>query len=711
MKRIFSTTWAKYCLYLGLTGVWLSPMVRDIGGVPFQPGAEYSDLLISHLANSEFIHRAVLTWRAIPLWNPTILSGMPLAADPLSGLWYPPNWIAHLWPGPLAYNLLVWAHLAWLGLGMFLLARSEGLGAIAAGLCGGLAGGMPKLIGHVGLGHVGLVFAMTWTPWMLWGIRNSFSAWAVRNSRLLWAATAGGVLGLMGLIDPRWVPFAGILALWYALRLWGPWNREAWLRWKAVAASGLLGVFASSAIVAGLALPMLELTQLSTRASISPGERSVFSLSPLKLINLVLPEPGGYAEELVYFGAVALLLAALGLIARGRRLRFWVAMAGGALVFALGENTPVYGWISTWIPGMDLLRVPTRSLFLLGISLALIAAHGFDTWLQGDWRGGALRRARLAIAGLAMLCCSLSLAAAALTLPDGSIDQLVAPAIVALSATLLLLGTRGNGPSRWIWISFLVVTALELAWMGSTLIEMRSYPPESHAEIDLPETCLATPHGRLLSPSYSIPQLLAAKDSLELADGVNPLQLDSYRTYMSMAMGFRPSGYSVTLPPFPEGGPGADWHPELDVTTLARLNITCVIAAYPLQAEGLSSLGVESGRHLYRHSSPRPRAWIEDRLGTEAAEVSDIDWAPNRIEIRAEGPGRLILSEVSYPGWRARIDGEAAPIETAFGLFRTIDLPEGEHEVEFLFRPLTVFIGAVLTLVGGVLILAGWVRR
>ncbi|HNR47580.1 MAG TPA: hypothetical protein PKO03_10940, partial [Anaerolineaceae bacterium] len=54
----------------------------------------YSDLLISHYPNALFLARGLTQWHVIPLWSNTILSGYPFFANPLSGLWYFPGWLA-----------------------------------------------------------------------------------------------------------------------------------------------------------------------------------------------------------------------------------------------------------------------------------------------------------------------------------------------------------------------------------------------------------------------------------------------------------------------------------------------------------------------------------------------------------------------------------------------------------------------------------------
>jgi uncharacterized membrane protein YfhO len=76
--------------------------------------------------------------------------------------------------------------------------------------------------------------------------------------------------------------------------------------------------------------------------------------------------------------------------------------------------------------------------------------------------------------------------------------------------------------------------------------------------------------------------------------------------------------------------------------------------------------------------------------------VSINRWTPNRITLTAKGPGRLVLSELMYPGWIAWVDGQQVGIEEYQGILRSIRLAGGEHEIIFEFRPLNVYLGLLI---------------
>jgi hypothetical protein len=84
--------------------------------------------------------------------------------------------------------------------------------------------------------------------------------------------------------------------------------------------------------------------------------------------------------------------------------------------------------------------------------------------------------------------------------------------------------------------------------------------------------------------------------------------------------------------------------------------------------------------------------------GPETAVITD--YAADHVDIRTSADGRrlLVLSDVYYPGWRATIDGGAAPILVANYAFRAVSVPSGSHTVEFRYRPRSILFGGLVSL-------------
>jgi len=64
------------------------------------------------------------------------------------------------------------------------------------------------------------------------------------------------------------------------------------------------------------------------------------------------------------------------------------------------------------------------------------------------------------------------------------------------------------------------------------------------------------------------------------------------------------------------------------------------------------------------------------------------------VEVEAASDALLVLSEVYYPGWRATVDGEPAPILRVDSILRAVPVPAGAHRVEMRFVPLSFWLGA-----------------
>ncbi|MEO2169678.1 MAG: YfhO family protein, partial [bacterium] len=74
----------------------------------------------------------------------------------------------------------------------------------------------------------------------------------------------------------------------------------------------------------------------------------------------------------------------------------------------------------------------------------------------------------------------------------------------------------------------------------------------------------------------------------------------------------------------------------------------------------------------------------------------------DRVEIDTTcyGPCLLVLTDLFYPGWEARVEGVEIPIIKTDVAFRGVPLPAGQHRVEFRYRPLSFRAGAWLFLFG-----------
>ena len=651
-----------------LTLLW--PALLHPNWVLMAPHARFSDLLISHWPNAEYLRRMLFEFHQFPLWNPSILGGAPFAADPLSGLWYPPNWLTVALPLPLAFNLLLILHLAWAGWGMYRWARADGFG-VWPSLMGGLAfAGLPKLIAHVGAGHLSLVYAVSWTPWLLqkaeFRRKEGEFFHAKRSSFILLPS----IWAIIFFADVRWAVYAGaaMAFLWLSRD-----HSLASLR------SLLLCILIFAVLTAAQWLPLLELVQQSSRAAITPEEASVFALPLTGLLGLLIPNPGGFHELMTYLGLVPLALAVIGWFkSRDRAGKFaFISLAVLATWWALGPSAGLFNLFAR-APGLGLLRVPSRSWFLVGLAACWLAVRGAAAVEEGFRLAG--RRWNLATVGLVAAGWILAIGGSLVTAKP--LINLIGMAIVISSLLISLRVKRAA-----IFLTMIILG--ELMWFNSSLLEIRPVPYTPVAD------WLNGQPGqwRVYSPSYSLPQLDAARYGIEQADGVNPIQLESVVSFMREATGVKAEGYSETLPPFKSD----DQNEAVDVATvnadavpnamlLGEMNVRFVLSEFDLKGDGLELLTQVGSTRIYENTQDGGRV----RGGTLTY------WSPNRIVTAATGPGRVVLSEVWYPGWVARLDGAPVEVERV-GPFRAVTVGEGEHEIVFEFRPVALYWGLALS--------------
>jgi len=628
------------------------------------------------------------------------MSGYPFAANPLSGLWYPPGWLALILPLPLGFNLLIGLHLIWGGIGLYCLMRAEGLGKAAALLAGFSFGLLPKLFAHYGAGHLTLLYAVPWTPWLLLSQRT-YS----RSSR--WFKIPPGlVLALIFLADVRWGAFAVIT--WWA---YSAVHRQQnwWHLIKKISLQSVLGLL----LAAPQLLPLIEFSTLSSRAELAAADVLAHSLPLLNMLGLILPIGGTDHEWVLYAGGIVSLFALGGLlISTARRSKyFWAILSLTAVLAALGSQIPGSEQI-TRVPLVSLLRVPSRALFLTGMGIASLAGYGLDAILTKS------NLKRVKIFGLSLF--GLSIFALLLLVGFGYIFREISSGMLwgtiglIASAAWIGIGIKTKLPKNF-WIGGVFLIALvDLAAVDLNSFTGRN-PSLVTAEGEEAAQYIAAQGGdfRTYSPSYSLPQQTAALYGIRMTDGVDPLQIEDYVQFMDGASGVPRDGYSVTIPYFASGDPKTDnagYVPDAD--KLGLLNVAYLVADFQLHAKDIKLEKKLAGTFIYVNERQKSPAWILPGSNSNVSDITPVKIlhrTPNRIQLSASGPGTLVISEILYPGWKVKVDGTVDELFVHDEILMGVELKTGMHEIELQFRPMSVYMGLILFMVG--LVLLAWTIR
>jgi len=658
-----------------------------MGGIPYPSETSgFSDMMISHYPYSLVLKQALINFKTIPLWSSLIYSGVPFAANPLAGLFYLPGWIALIFPLPAGISVVLALHVIFGSYGLYFLLKAEGLGE-AASLTGALVFGfMPKIAALYGAGHVTLIYAVSWTPWLLLSGRKYPGGWR-----------SGMIAGMLFLADPRWSIYAGLFWISYEIA-----HRYKIVGLKGIAIFFLKASLSAFMVASPLILPLIEFSTLSTRSALTSQDINLYSLPGNMLPGLVIPGAGGNIEWVIYVGGgvICILFAQLLLQRLRKENLFWIIWFFLGIFLSMALFSSSLDWI-TKIPLLSMLRVPARAFIISLISSAIILAKTLQYLSDKDENDGLITKWFFGTAVFSIL-----IIAGFLYLKlDPFFSLIWGFAFAGIVSMLFIAAIRSKKNKEIIiWlISFLLIA--DLAISNFMFFDIR----DGSGVNDKPgylETLAGNQevYQRIYSPSYSIPQHLAALYDLELADGVDPMQLTAYYDFMEKATGVGTAEYAVSIPAFESGNPEFDNEDaEMNTEYLSLLNVGSVISEFEITSPDLELLDIIENKYIYTLKTSLPRAWIEPSegvnlppKGNEINSAEIIAKRPNNILIQAVGPGRLVLSEIIYPGWSAVIDGEPVGIEPAYGVLRSVQLDEGRHDIVFSYHPVTAYLGILL---------------
>lgn len=99
---------------------------------------------------------------------------------------------------------------------------------------------------------------------------------------------------------------------------------------------------------------------------------------------------------------------------------------------------------------------------------------------------------------------------------------------------------------------------------------------------------------------------------------------------------------------------------------------------------------------------PARTALVEEPFtlkGGAGGSVEILNLSSSHIELRtsSSSPAFLVLSDIYYPGWRARVDDAEAHLYQADFALRGVAVPAGNHTIRLEFRPQTLYYGLLFS--------------
>lgn len=136
--------------------------------------------------------------------------------------------------------------------------------------------------------------------------------------------------------------------------------------------------------------------------------------------------------------------------------------------------------------------------------------------------------------------------------------------------------------------------------------------------------------------------------------------------------------------------------PSADPAQMADAGVTQVWSAEPLP--GYRQPVHSDGMYKYEIDGPG-RASIPGGTATIEEETS------THVTLRVRGPGKLTLRDRMMPGWMAKVDRQSVPITGT--LWREVEVPAGDHAVQFNYVPPGFMSGVYLAFLAGILLIVG----
>jgi hypothetical protein len=674
---------------------------------------------------------------SFPTWDPSIYCGQPFAGNIQAALFYPPAWILYALSaghGHLPYRALeafIFAHI-WLGfLLSFCWLRNKRLSDLASILGAGIFAFSGYAM--LQLQHQGLLCGYAWLPLGLWGIdeltqdRGSQSALPVinnlpsRDHRERWftelfSAACRAWPGFLKIVassaacflagyPPTWLVLAiylGVYAL-FSGRL-------------TVVAQTFFALAASLAVSAIQLLPSLEASLLMLKENRYAQIRDLwFYLSYLVPnfydFGIDVPATTNLGREYLYLGAPALFgICALLVHRRWRPAIPVLASAGVCLVFLTNPFQIVSNLIAK---GQILSQVCGSWYFLAGLtaSAAGLAAFGLDQFLASG------KEQRSKTWAIAAIVCSTAWAIYEIHAwrPDapafraGWWSALDALASLIVFAICILALRKQSGRLR---VTMTVVLLLSAA------IDYKSFGTSKRFNGRLG----ALPHEYARDGFWGIgplafQELVAHPQYRILLDFAAPMPAELRHHGLSSPQGSDPFVAERYLDLVKDLGTTSHSNREFSFDSDNQLALETLAVRYvittgngPLYSHLEANPAFKLiGRDAYYFHVYEYEKYAEPFLGP--AKLLSRTPETRRFQTRSLETAQFVLKEQFFPGWTANLDGRAIPIQLWRGAFQSAEIPPGEHLLEFQYHPRSLKIGAWISAISILLLIAMWSRH
>ncbi len=706
-----------------------------------------SDFREIHVPLLQFVVDSVREEGTLPLWNPHQFLGYSVVGNPQNGLFYPPNWLL------LAFDditrgiaVLIALHVFWGSLGTVYLARLWGADRIAALIAGIIVGfgGFPAV--RIYAGHYAVLLTLSWLPWILASYRL-----ATTRGRIPWTFPGGLALALAVLAGhPQFVYITGIaLGLQWLYELFTISDRTV----RRIHTRQLFFIGSIGLLLSAVAwLPAWNYQSKTVRGATPDNLEFAdqHAIPPRQLSTLIVPDLFGsplnedgywgepfYEEMTAYVGLLPLVLLPLVVFNEYAR-RFWGLLSILGIILSLGKIGGLYWLLYYLIPPARGFRAPGRFLALTSIGLGIILALTLTYLAQ---LSPAERRQRLRpiqrfviVPGLLMLWISAGFIL--VTRPDAEhtatiTRQLFISGGMLLVVSMVLWGWTLPRPRliAWLPVILLIISTADVwrtSWALKNTGETELSPVWQKASAYIPTVedgeysrtmQMLAPAGIVngasvtghLSPQGYDP--IVPDGWFRLMDATGP-HIEDPGSAVNRIFGVRfvmssqpLKNYGFFSGQFFEliGNDGTYYYYENDLALSRAYLVERYEIEYDMETARQRILAGEGDRGDAVLLSADPDCQVSGNGGT----ATITNYQPNHvtINVQADGPGMLVLTDQYDDDWQVNIDGEPAELLQANTTTRAVCVPAGNHTIHFSYHPWSLQAGLAISGLGWLLVL------
>lgn len=709
---------------------------RDAWAKQYPNGIPFKNFLITDPVRQQYPWKELVIHieksGEMPLWNPYSFAGTPLLANFQSAPFYPFNVVLMFLSMQYGWGFFILAQMLMAGCFLYIYLRNLGIN-LWASVIGALTFSFSGFsIAWLEWGTV--IHTALWLPIILFAIDKIFAGFKRKekttNSFLLYI----GIL-LFSLISSF---FAGhlqtffylffIVCSYLFLRFWQ--NKES----SRLVVSFLIAFLIFGMVTSVQWLPTYQFITESAR-SIDQAywQREGWFLPVPHLLQFIVPDFFGnpstlnywgvwnYAELIGYVGILPLIMAFYSIFfRRDKETAFFTLLLFTALIFALPTIFAKIPYLFSF-PFISTAQ-PTRLLFVIDFSLAVLCSFGIDAFLKER----SIKKI-FVIAGCFM---SIFFVIWIYVILGNDILQLVSkenievtkrnlflPTALLITSSFLLL-IYSYLPRKFHTIFYILIITLvsfDVIRFGqkfTPFTDSRYLFPSTKTLTFLQENTgnyrIMSVDSRILPPNFSVMY------RLQDVGGYDPLFIQRYAELVAASERGKPDisppfGFNRIITPH-----------RFDSKIIDLLGVKYILSLSELSSPKLKKVFQEGQTRVYENINAFPRAFfvesggrvllkeqamtylfkkdvdlrrnvvIEDPMTSHIKSFSIgkaeiIEYSENRVIIKTTnlGDGLLILTDSFYPTWKAIIDEQQVQIYRADYNFRGIFVPRGTHTVEF----------------------------